>query len=52
MTLHVEPNPGLMTIYGEQDPFLNAWVADPGGNILIRVTLAGRLISFSYCGYQ
>jgi hypothetical protein len=30
LTLHVEPNPGLITVYGEQDPFLNAWVADPG----------------------
>jgi hypothetical protein len=47
LTLHVEPSIGAFTIYGkqaitgdliiygEQDPFLNAWVADPGGNILI-----------------
>jgi hypothetical protein len=33
--VHVEPTPGTLTIYGEQDPFLNAWVTDPGGNILI-----------------
>jgi hypothetical protein len=48
LTLHVEPNPGLMTIYGEQDPFLNAWVADPGGNILIRgpLLLQGGLYHF------
>jgi hypothetical protein len=47
LTLHVEPTTGALTIYGkqaitgdliiygEQDPFLNSWVADPGGNILI-----------------
>ncbi|MGB6531443.1 MAG: hypothetical protein WBF33_25325 [Candidatus Nitrosopolaris sp.] len=48
LTLHVEPNPGLLTIYGEQDPFLNAWVADPGGNILIRgpLLLQGGLYHF------
>jgi hypothetical protein len=36
LTIHVEPTLGLLTVYGEQDPFLNAWVADPGGNILIK----------------
>ena len=48
LTLHVEPNPGLITIYGEQDPFLNAWVADPGGDILIRgpLLLQGGLYHF------
>ncbi len=48
LTLHVEPNPGLLTIYGKQDPFLNAWVADPGGNILIRgpLLLQGGLYHF------
>jgi hypothetical protein len=48
LTLHVEPNPGLITIYGEQDPFLNAWVADPGGNVLIRgpLLLQGGLYHF------
>jgi hypothetical protein len=48
LTLHVEPNPGLLTLYGEQDPFLNAWVADPGGNILIRgpLLLQGGLYHF------
>jgi hypothetical protein len=48
LTLHVEPTLALMTIYGEQDPFLNAWVADPGGNILIRgpLLLQGGLYHF------
>ena len=48
LTLHIEPTTGALTIYGkqaitgdliihgEQDPFLNSWVADPGGNILVR----------------
>ena len=36
LTLHVVPQPGTLTVYGEQDPFLQSWVADPGGNILIR----------------
>ena len=48
LTLHVEPTPGTLTIYGEQDPFLNSWVADPGGNILIRgpLLLQGGLYHF------
>ena len=48
LTLHVEPAPGLLTVYGEQDPFLNSWVADPGGNILIRgpLLLQGGLYHF------
>ena len=48
LTLHVEPAPGTLTIYGEQDPFLNSWVADPGGNILIRgpLLLQGGLYHF------
>jgi hypothetical protein len=48
LTLHIEPNPGLMAIYGKQDPFLNAWVADPGGNILVRgpLLLQGGLYHF------
>jgi hypothetical protein len=47
LTLHIEPTTGALTIYGkqaitgdliiygEQDPILNPWVADPGGNMLI-----------------
>ncbi|MFZ0221486.1 MAG: hypothetical protein WAM42_07310, partial [Candidatus Nitrosopolaris sp.] len=48
LTLHIEPIPGALTIYGEQDPFLNSWVADPGGNILIRgaLLLNGGLYHF------
>jgi len=36
LTLKVEPTNAPLTIFGEQDPFLQAWVADPGGNILVR----------------
>ncbi len=48
LTLHVEPTPGTLTVYGEQDPFLQSWVADPGGNILIRgpLLLEGGLYHF------
>jgi hypothetical protein len=48
LTLHVEPQPGTLTVYGEQDPFLQSWVADPGGNILIRgpLLLQGGLYHF------
>ncbi len=57
LTLHIEPTTSALTIYGkqaitgnliiygEQDPFLNPWVADPAGNILITgpVLLQGGL---------
>lgn len=48
LTLHVVPQPGTLTVYGEQDPFLQSWVADPGGNILIRgpLLLQGGLYHF------
>jgi hypothetical protein len=36
LTLKIQPASGPLTIYGEQDPFQNAWVADPGGTINIR----------------
>ena len=39
LTIHIEPTPSPLTVYGDQDPFLNAWMADPGGNILIRGSL-------------
>ena len=29
LTLKLQPANGTLTIYGEQDPFQNAWVADP-----------------------
>jgi len=48
LTLKVEPTNGPLTIFGEQDPFLQAWVADPGGNILIKgpLLLQGGLYHF------
>jgi hypothetical protein len=48
LTLKIEPSNGPLTIYGEQDPFLQAWVADPGGNILIKgpLLLEGGLYHF------
>lgn len=37
LTLRVEPtNDTSLTIFGNQDPFLGAWVSDPGGTINIR----------------
>ena len=48
LTLKIEPTNGPLTIFGEQDPFLQAWVADPGGNILVRgpLLLEGGLYHF------
>jgi hypothetical protein len=48
LTLKIEPKNGPLTIFGEQDPFLQAWVADPGGNILVRgpLLLQGGLYHF------
>ena len=48
LTLKVEPTNGPLTIFGEQDPFLQAWVADPGGNILVKgpLLLQGGLYHF------
>ncbi len=48
LTLKIEPTNRPLTIFGEQDPFLQAWVADPGGNILIRgpLLLQGGLYHF------
>jgi hypothetical protein len=48
LTLKIEPTNGPITIFGEQDPFLQSWVADPGGNILIRgpLLLQGGLYHF------
>ncbi|MGH9983035.1 MAG: hypothetical protein ACRD8W_03665 [Nitrososphaeraceae archaeon] len=37
LTLQVDPtNDTSLTIFGNRDPFLGAWVADPGGTINIR----------------
>jgi hypothetical protein len=48
LTLKVQPSNGTLTIYGEQDPFQNAWVADPGGTINVKgpVLLEGGLYHF------
>jgi hypothetical protein len=48
LTLKIEPINGPLTIEGNQDPFLQSWVADPGGNILIRgpLLLQGGLYHF------
>jgi hypothetical protein len=48
LTLKIQPSPGAVTVYGEQDPFQNAWVADPGGTINIKgpVLLEGGLYHF------
>jgi hypothetical protein len=48
LTLKVQPSNGTLTIYGEQDPFQNAWVADPGGTINIKgpLLLEGGLYHF------
>lgn len=48
LTLKIQPANGTLTIYGEQDPFQNAWVADPGGTVNIKgpVLLEGGLYHF------
>ena len=48
LTLKIQPAPGSVTVYGEQDPFQNAWVADPGGSITVKgpVLLEGGLYHF------
>ena len=48
LTLKIQPTPGAVTVYGEQDPFQNAWVADPGGTINVKgpVLLEGGLYHF------
>ena len=48
LTLKIQPTPGTITVYGEQDPILNAWVADPGGTVNIRgpLLLQGGLYHF------
>jgi hypothetical protein len=45
LTLKIEPSNGTLTIFGERDPFQNAWVADPGGSVNIRgpILLEGGL---------
>ena len=48
LTLHIIPSVGALTVYGKQDPLLQAWVADARGNILVRgpLLLQGGLYHF------
>src|SRR5881397_2260370 len=48
LTLKIEPTEGPLTIFGNQEGFLNAWVADPGGTVNIRgpLLLEGGLYHF------
>jgi hypothetical protein len=48
LTLHIIPSIGALTVYGKQDPLLQAWVADARGNILVRgpLLLQGGLYHF------
>ncbi|MFZ0894752.1 MAG: hypothetical protein WAZ77_09640 [Candidatus Nitrosopolaris sp.] len=48
LTLHIVPTTGAITIYGKQNPILQAWVADARGNILVRgpLLLQGGLYHF------
>ena len=36
LRLRVQPSEGELQIFGTQEQFLNAWVADPGGNVNIQ----------------
>ena len=48
LKLKIEPTAGELSIFGDRDPFQNALVADPGGNVLIRgpLLLDGGLYHF------
>ena len=48
LTLHITPTQGTMQVFASQDPFLNAWQADPGGDIKISgpLLLEGGLYHF------
>src|SRR5215472_19124028 len=48
LTLHIEPTNGPITILAEHEPNLKSWLADSGGNILIRgpIFLHGGLFHF------
>ena len=48
LTLKIEPTEGQLTVFGNQEPFLNAWVADPGGTVNIKgpLLLEGGLYHF------
>jgi hypothetical protein len=48
LTLKIQPSNGTLTIFGDREPFQNAWVSDPGGTINIKgpVLLEGGLYHF------
>ncbi len=48
LTLRMQPREGPVDILGTQEQFINAWVADPGGNIGVRgpIFLEGGLYHF------
>ena len=48
LKLKIEPTPGELTLFGDRDPFQNALLADPGGNVVIRgpLLLDGGLYHF------
>jgi hypothetical protein len=48
LKLKIEPTPGELSVLGDRDPFQNALVADPGGNVVIRgpLLLDGGLYHF------
>jgi hypothetical protein len=48
LTLKIEPSIGPLQIFGDRDPFQNAWVADPGGTVNIKgpIFLEGGLYHF------
>lgn len=48
LAIKIHPTSGPVQIYGNQEPYLNAWVADPGGKINVQgpVFLEGGLYHF------
>jgi hypothetical protein len=48
LTLKIRPSNGTLIINADQEPFQNAWVADPGGSISIKgpILLEGGLYNF------
>ena len=48
LAIRIHPNNDPIKINGNQEPYLNAWVADPGGNISVKgpVFLEGGLYRF------
>lgn len=48
LTLKIEPSNSPLQIFGDRDPFQNAWVSDPGGTVNIKgpILLEGGLYHF------